>query len=105
MAEEDFGIAPVEAQAAGCPVIAYGRGGLMDTIIDGETGLFFNEQSVESLMAAVQQFERGETHFEVGRIRQNAMRFAPARYRRELAGLVEQEWEKFCRGNGRLVDW
>jgi glycosyltransferase involved in cell wall biosynthesis len=98
MAEEDFGIAPVEAQAAGCPVIAYGRGGLLDTVIAGETGLFFPEQSAESLIAAVQQFERAGTRFDVGRIRQNALRFAPGRYRRELACLVNREWERFGLG-------
>jgi hypothetical protein len=49
-------------------------------------------------MAAVQLFERGETRFEVGRIRQNALRFAPERYRRELVYLVEREWERFRLG-------
>lgn len=55
--EEDFGIVPVEAMASGRPVIAYGRGGVLDTVIDGETGLFFHEQSVEALVDAVERFE------------------------------------------------
>jgi len=55
--EEDFGIIPVEAMASGRPVIAYGRGGACDTVIDGETGLLFRDQSVEGLMAAVEAFE------------------------------------------------
>jgi glycosyltransferase involved in cell wall biosynthesis len=56
--EEDFGIAIVEAQAAGCPVIAYRGGGAKETVLDGETGAFFAEQSVESIMDAVQRHER-----------------------------------------------
>jgi glycosyltransferase involved in cell wall biosynthesis len=56
--EEDFGIAIVEAQAAGCPVIAYGKGGALETVIDEQTGVFFTEQSPESLIEALQKFER-----------------------------------------------
>jgi glycosyltransferase involved in cell wall biosynthesis len=55
--EEDFGIVPVEVMASGRPVIAYGRGGILDTVVDGETGLFFNEQSVSALADAVSRFE------------------------------------------------
>ncbi|PWJ22179.1 glycosyltransferase [Jannaschia seohaensis] len=55
--EEDFGIVPVEAMASGRPVIAYGRGGALDTVVDGETGLLFPEQSVDALVAAVERFE------------------------------------------------
>lgn len=55
--EEDFGIVPVEVMASGRPVIAYGRGGALDTVVDGETGLFFKEQSVEALIDAVERFE------------------------------------------------
>lgn len=54
---EDFGIVPVEAQAAGTPVIAYGQGGALETVVDGKTGLFFREQTVESLCAALEEFE------------------------------------------------
>lgn len=56
--EEDFGIVPVEAMASGRPVIAYGRGGILDTVIDGETGVLFDDQSVEGLVAAIELFER-----------------------------------------------
>ncbi|MGC9368074.1 MAG: glycosyltransferase [Paracoccaceae bacterium] len=55
--EEDFGIVPVEVMASGRPVIAYGRGGALDTVLEGETGLLFREQSVEALIDAVEQFE------------------------------------------------
>ena len=54
---EDFGIVPVEAQAAGTPVIAFGQGGALETVVDGETGLFFKEQSVEALCNAIEEFE------------------------------------------------
>lgn len=55
--EEDFGIVPVEAMASGRPVIAYGRGGALETVIDGETGLLFWDGTVEGLIAAVERFE------------------------------------------------
>lgn len=55
--EEDFGIAPVEAMAAGKPVLAYGKGGATETVIDGKTGTFFKEQTVESLVTAVKLFD------------------------------------------------
>ena len=53
-AEEDFGIVPVEAQASGTPVIAYGKGGACETVISGKTGIFFEEQTVPSLVNAIQ---------------------------------------------------
>jgi glycosyltransferase involved in cell wall biosynthesis len=56
--EEDFGIVPVEVMASGRPVIAYGRGGILDSVVEGETGLFFYEQSVDALVDAVEAFER-----------------------------------------------
>jgi glycosyltransferase involved in cell wall biosynthesis len=73
--EEDFGIAMVEAQAAGCPVIAYGRGGVLETVIDGTTGIFFSEQSVESLIDALQRFERMHSDFQISQLVENAKRF------------------------------
>lgn len=59
-AEEDFGITPVEAQACGTPVIAYGKGGVLETVKDNETGMFFLEQNVESIIEAVKKFEKIE---------------------------------------------
>jgi glycosyltransferase involved in cell wall biosynthesis len=94
-AEEDFGIAPVEAQAAGAPVIAYGRGGATESVIPGETGLFFGEQSVESLGAAVRQFERQASRFVPDEIRLTTRRFSRERFQRAFATLVEREWETF----------
>jgi glycosyltransferase involved in cell wall biosynthesis len=76
-AEEDFGIVPVEANASGRPVIAYGRGGINDSIIPGETGLFFNEQSSEAIIAAVEDFQTWLPEFDPQRAITNAERFAP----------------------------
>src|SRR5690606_298687 len=70
---EDFGIIAVEAQAAGTPVIAYAAGGALETVIDGDTGVLFHEQSVTSLNAAVDRLER--MSFDVGVLRRNAVRF------------------------------
>ena len=60
---EDFGIIPMEAQAAGCPVIAFREGGAVETVKEGVTGLFFDEQTPESLMAAMEHFEQNEAQF------------------------------------------
>ena len=80
--EEDFGILPVEAMAAGRPVIAYGRGGALDTVIDRETGLLFQDQSVEGLMHAVQQFEaEGLEHLDPEVMVSHASRFDEAAFR------------------------
>jgi glycosyltransferase involved in cell wall biosynthesis len=93
---EDFGIAPVEAQAAGRPVIAFARGGALDTVIEGLTGLFFREQSVEALMAAVAQFE--QLSFEPTIARRNAERFSARRFRQELRDFVASRWQEFSAG-------
>ncbi|MDT0508394.1 glycosyltransferase [Novosphingobium sp. MMS21-SN21R] len=88
-AEEDFGIVPVEANASGRPVIGYGRGGLVDTIIPEETGLFFGKQSVESLIEAVRAFEAWERHFDPDRARANAARFAPEHFDAGVRATIE----------------
>jgi len=90
-AEEDFGIAIVEAQAAGCPVIAYGQGGALETIVEGETGLFFEEQDAGSLMRAVQNFERMHTCFHTDAIVHNAQRFNKSRFISEFKIFVESK--------------
>ncbi len=79
--EEDFGIAAVEAQSAGRPVIAYGAGGALETVVAEETGLFFPEQTPESLAEALRRFDR--MSFDKRRIRQNALRFSKKRFQRE----------------------
>jgi glycosyltransferase involved in cell wall biosynthesis len=90
---EDFGITPVQAQAAGRPVIAYAAGGALDTVIEGQTGAFFYEQSVESLMAALQNFDPGAYQAEA--IRQQALQFDRARHEAQLRAFIERAWADF----------
>ena len=90
-AEEDFGIVPIEAQACGTPVIAYGRGGSLETIrADGPdpTGIFFDEQSVASVVSAVDRFEALDPPISAAACRANAERFATARFGSEFAAAV-----------------
>jgi glycosyltransferase involved in cell wall biosynthesis len=79
---EDFGIAPVEAQAAGRPVIAFAGGGALDTVAPGRTGEFFDEQSIESLAAVLVDFDPGA--YDPAVCRANAERFSTERFEREL---------------------
>lgn len=98
-AEEDFGITVVEAQAAGAPVIAYGRGGALETVIAGKTGLFFESQTVEQLVAVVERFEIQQSGFDPNASRQQAERFSIQRFRREFQAFVEDAWMRFQRGD------
>ena len=88
-AEEDFGIAIVEAQAAGCPVIAYQGGGALETVIDGETGLFFAEQSPMSLIESVQRFQDSSHCFRTEVMVDNAHRFGKEHFKRSFRQFVE----------------
>ena len=86
--EEDFGIAPLEAMAAGRPVIAYGAGGALDTIEEGRTGLFFREPTPESLMEAVRELDRHA--FDPAHLHRHAQQFGADRFRRELSASLER---------------
>ena len=95
-AKEDFGILPVEAQACGTPVVAYGAGGALETVrglgcdgVERPTGLFFETQSAESIIAAVEYFEANAAKFQPEDCRNNALRFAPERFRQEYKRVVE----------------
>lgn len=102
---EDFGIAPVEAMAAGAPVIALGQGGLLDTVrclrssLERPTGLQFPQQSAASLAAALEAFAEGQLWRQLpaeGQ-RQWAEQFSAERFERRLLGLLERHWQRHCR--------
>jgi glycosyltransferase involved in cell wall biosynthesis len=101
-ADEDFGITPIEAQAAGCPVIAYGKGGALETVVGWPgahaTGVFYGTQTLEALEGAVQLFEAHEGSFTSAACRRNAERFAQERFGRELRETVANLWSRFHNG-------
>lgn len=83
---EDFGIVPLEAQAAGTPVIALGKGGALETVVKDQTGIFFDEPSVESLANAIEEFE--SLTFEIYLLKQHAAKFNPTRFRNEIFSFI-----------------
>ena len=93
-AEEDFGIVLVEAQACGTPVIAYGKGGALETVVPGVTGCLFPKQTVESLQEGVETFEMMQ--FSPKAVREHAERFSIARFRSDLRQKVANWWEEAC---------
>jgi glycosyltransferase involved in cell wall biosynthesis len=88
--EEDFGIVPLEMQACGRFVIAFAKGGALETVEDGKTGVFFRESSEESLMEAVLRFEKMSLSGD--QARQNALRFSRSRFKSEMKSMIEREW-------------
>lgn len=97
--EEDFGMVPVEAQAAGLPVIAYGAGGALETVVDGRTGVFFREQTLDSLCEAIKRFER--LSLDPGEARRQALAFGPERFDREFERAVALGPEDVRSAEGR----
>jgi glycosyltransferase involved in cell wall biosynthesis len=104
-AEEDFGIAPLEAQAAGTPVIAFGKGGVLETIrgLDdpAPTGVFFEAQTVAAVAAALDAFEAAGDRITPEACRANALRFGAERFRDAFGEYVRTEWARFERERGR----
>lgn len=103
-ADEDFGMIPIEAQSCGTPVIAYGHGGSLATVNGGKTGLFFNEQTPEAIVEAVNRFEAmGSQPFAPADCRQWAEGFSEERFKREIKEFVEEKYEEFKK-NGINID-
>ncbi len=90
--EEDFGITPLEAQACGTPVLAFGKGGASETVLDGVTGLHFWSQTVEAVHDVVDRFERDTIRFDPARLRVHAERFSTETFRRKFRDFVEAKW-------------
>ncbi len=88
-AEEDFGIVPVEAQACGCPVIAFRKGGALETVIENKTGIFFDDQTPQSIIEAVNNFENKINTFKPEVLRENAIRFSKSNFIREFKNLIK----------------
>jgi len=94
-AEEDFGIIPVEAQACGTPVIAYNKGGVTETVVDGRTGVFFEEQKVDSIIKSVKHFEKIEDEFNFKEIRKHSEKFSRKRFELEIEEFVNKKYNEW----------
>lgn len=95
--EEDFGIAPLEAQASGRPVIAYAKGGALETIVQGVTGLFFTKNTVESIINAINDFIRIEKDFNQNVTRENALKFDKEIFKNKINMFINAKYEQFLK--------
>ncbi len=95
--KEDAGIVPVEAMATGTPVIAFGEGGVLDSVIDGKTGVYFKEQTVESMVEAIQRFQKKS--FDPRLVHEHAQQFSKANFQKQLLRILEAEYTKFRKQN------
>jgi glycosyltransferase involved in cell wall biosynthesis len=91
--EEDFGIVPLEVQSAGRPVIAYGKGGVLETVVNGVTGIYFNEQTKESIIEAVKKFD--DKKFNSADIRRHALGFSRNIFKTKIESLINEMYKDF----------
>lgn len=92
--EEDFGLVPVEAMACGRPVIAYRGGGALESVKEGETGIFFDEQTPEALIRAIKNFRADK--FNPQKIRQQALKFDKEIFKKKIKDFIERSYESWC---------
>lgn len=103
-ADEDFGMIPIEAQSCGTPVIAYGHGGSLETVCEGKTGLFFNSQTTDAIIEAVNRFEKmGNQPFSPYDCREWAEKFSEERFKKEIYEFVMEKYKDF-KNNGINID-
>lgn len=95
--DEDFGITPLEAMMAGTPVVAYGNGGYLETVLDGKTGILFKEYSVAGLVEAIKKIQ--DSRFKILDIRNQAQKFSKERFVKDMSQFVEEKWEAKCKSN------
>ena len=91
--EEDFGITAIEAMAAGTPLIAYRGGDIPEHVEEGKTGIFFDEQTAESIMAAVKKFDAA--HYDAHYIRNSVLKFDKSLFKAKIKDYVEREYNLF----------
>jgi glycosyltransferase involved in cell wall biosynthesis len=104
--EEDFGIAPVEAQACGKPVIAYGRGGILESVVpfpqENFTGFIFDQPTPESLIHAIELFEKNFNRFDGEKIKTHALRFHKNNFREEIKSFIHKRYQEFIAGRENM---
>lgn len=96
--EEDFGITPLEAQASGRPVIAYGKGGALETVVEGKTGIFFKNQTKEDLIQAIKEFDK--MCFDKNEIRNHALKFDESVFKQKIIDFISEKYNEFHMYNG-----
>lgn len=91
--EEDLGLTPIEAQSCGKPVIAYSKGGALETVIEGKTGHFFYRQTPEALIKAIKEFEKMDFNTKI--CRKNALRFDKEIFKKKIKNFIEEKYREF----------